>query len=137
RVAALHQLYVERPHGLDPHADVMRGLLEDLRRAIVGKRLGANAARFGEDLLATIDLERGEWQGRRVDGALLDALAAAHDETLLRRCMDRLPDASLRTEARRRVIRLHIAASPFPEVRQNAATVEPIVLKLGAYPVSP
>src|SRR5262249_33743788 len=48
-----------------------------------------------------------------------------------------LPDANLRQEARRRVIRLKIAESPFPEVRENPAAVEEVVMKLGAYPISP
>src|SRR5581483_12351084 len=53
-----------------------------------------------------------------------------------RRFGARLPDAGLRQQAQRRVIRLHIAASPLPEVRDNARAVEDTVLAQGRYPVS-
>ena len=63
---------------------------------------------------------------------MLDALAASQDEETLHLFVDRLPNEDLRTEARRRIVRLHIAASPFPEVQAHADDVEERVLIRGA-----
>lgn len=70
--------------------------------------------------------------GRPVDAALLDELEARGDEATLRQLAARLRDEPLRTEARRRIIRLHVAASAWPEVRGDAAAVEAEVLRTGA-----
>jgi hypothetical protein len=43
----------------------------------------------------------------------------------------RIADAPLRKDARRRIIRLHIAASPSKHVRENAETIEATVLETG------
>src|SRR5262249_56594205 len=66
----------------------------------------------------------------------IDQIAARGDTALLRRFADRLPAAPVRDEARRRVIRLAIAASPFDEVRADAAVVEARVLRDGINRVS-
>jgi hypothetical protein len=137
RLAAMHDLYIERPTAVAAHPNVINPLFADLRRAIAGHRVGQVATRYGEDLLATIDLEQGQWRGKPVDLALIDQLFSANDEKLLHRLADRLPTAELRDQARRRVIRIRIAASQFPEVVQNAAAVEEKVMKMGANPVSP
>src|SRR5262249_18983057 len=136
RVAAMHEVYLERTNGVAPHDRVMSELLADLRQALDKRRLGPIAVRYGADLLATVDLERGNLRGRPVDVAVLDQLLAAGDEGQLRRCGQRLPDPGLRTEARRRVVRLHIQASPYPEVHENAAAVEQAVLKTGSNRIS-
>ena len=65
----------------------------------------------------------------------LDGFQAAGDEPLLRRFALRLADKALQVEARRRVIRLHIAASKWPEVTAHAPEVEAAVLAAGRYPV--
>src|SRR5262249_20927050 len=56
------------------------------------------------------------------------------DEALLRRFAARLPDPELRRRALRRVVRLHIAASPYPEVRGHAREVEDLMMKQGKNP---
>ena len=111
-------------------------LFADLRRALAAGRLGANAASFGRELIGAAELERGLWGGNRVGVDTIDALYTAGDEATLRRFNDRLPSSALREQARRRVIRLHIAASPFPEVRAHAAVVEELVLQRGSYPLA-
>jgi hypothetical protein len=55
--------------------------------------------------------ERGAWAGRTVDLAMIDALFAAGQESTLRRFAGRLPSPGLRDEARRRLIRIHTAAT--------------------------
>src|SRR6185503_19182329 len=62
-------------------------------------------------------------------------LAASKDEPTLRLFVDRLPTEDLRNEARRRIVRLHIAASTYPEVRANADDVEERVLIRGSNPI--
>jgi hypothetical protein len=55
---------------------------------------------------------------------------------ILLRAARRLPDAALREEAARLVVRQRIAASGFPEVRAAAETVEAAVLRQGTNPVA-
>jgi hypothetical protein len=88
-------------------------------------------------MTTTLDLERGRWGQRAIDAAFLDQLAVQHDERLLARIAARLPDATLRAEAKRRVIRLRIAGTPYPEVRDDAAHVEAVVMEFGRNPISP
>ena len=125
----MQQLYIERENGVNGNAEVEDPMFADLRRALERHRLGLAATAFGQELIAIVDLEHGLWSGRPVDVPTIDALFAAHDEKTLRRFADRLPTPHLRDEARRRVVRIHIAASPFHEVRDHAAAVEEIVMK--------
>lgn len=132
---AMQRLYVERSHAVrDDHAELAQ-LFDDLRAAIAGSKLGPVATRLGKELLAVTEVERGRWRGREVNAALLDSLESAKDEPTLRLFVERLPTESLRTEARRRIVRLHIAESPFPEVRAHADAVEERVLIRGSNPI--
>ncbi len=131
RLATLHRLYLERPAGLDGNPQVREPLLEELRAALTKGKLGPVASHFGQELVATIDVENGRWQGRVVDTAMMDALAGSGNEMTLSRFVERLPSAELREQARRRILRIHIALSPFPEVRQGAAAVEETILREG------
>jgi len=78
-----------------------------------------------------VDLQRGLWQGARVDVAMLDTLATAGNEVTLRRFQRRLPSAELREAAMRRIVRIHVALSPFAEVRDAGKAVEDTVLTAG------
>ncbi len=131
KLAALHRAFLLRPRGTAPHPDDVEGDLAALRGALARGALGPVASRHGTDLLLTIDLDRGIWRGAPLTSAALDALEAKKDEELLRRVAMRVPDATLRQEARRRIVRLHIAASPSREVRDHAAEVEARVLATG------
>jgi hypothetical protein len=135
RLEALHQVFLMRPVGLEPHAPVMAELLARLQTAMAKGRLGPFATKHGEDLLATVELGHDRWKGAPVTTGVLDGLQAAGDEALLRRFALRLADKTLQVEARRRVIRLHIAASKWPEVTGHAADVEAAVLAAGRYAV--
>ncbi|HEY3357086.1 MAG TPA: hypothetical protein VGQ83_27800, partial [Polyangia bacterium] len=136
RLEAMQRLYLERRNGIDGHPAVLGELFADLRRALAARRLGPTATRFGQKLIAAVDLEQGRWAGRPVDVTVLDGLLAAHDEKTLLLFARRLPAPGLRDEARRRVIRLRIAASFFPEVRDHRAAVEEQVMQHGAYPIA-
>jgi len=131
RLTAMQMLYLERAHGSDGHASVVSSMFDELRKALDAHRLGPVATRFGEELLAAVDLEQGRYRGRPVDAPTIDSLYARRDEATLRRFVDRLPSKSLRDEARRRVVRLEIAASPFPELRAHGEQVEERVLQQG------
>jgi hypothetical protein len=136
RAAAIQRLYIERPAGLDAHAATLYPVTDELRRKLDAGKLGPAATRLVWELLAVVHVERGLYGGRPVDLALLDDLSARHDEALLRRFADRLPDQALRDQARRRAVELAIAASPFPEVRDERAAVEARVLQQGSNRVS-
>jgi hypothetical protein len=99
--------------------------------------LGPIARRSAAAMLAALELDHGIWYGRAVDPALIDALAAQRDEAALAVLSVRIPDAALRDTAQRRLIRLRIAASPFPEVRDDAAHVEEAMMELGKNAISP
>jgi hypothetical protein len=136
RLATMQSLYLERPLGTNGHAVVVSPMFDELRGALQAHRLGPVATRFGEELLSVVDLERGIYQGRAVDVAMMDDLYARRDEATLRRFAQRLPRQELRDEARRRVIRLAIDASPFPEVRARRADVEKRVFDQGSNAIS-
>src|ERR1043165_5488400 len=76
------------------------------------------------------------FQGRPVDDAMIDALAAAGNEMTLRRFANRPPGAELRDAAKRRLIRVHIQLSAFDEVHAAAAEVEDRVVRDGHNGVS-
>ena len=136
RLDAMEQLYVDRGPDVSAPANTVANTLTRLQRDIDGKRLGPVGQSRGSDLLVALDLERNRWNGRPVDASALDALQTIGNERVLRWAMNRLPDESLRREARRRVIRLHLGASPFPEVKQHAQAVEQAVMATGANPIT-
>jgi hypothetical protein len=136
RLSVLHRLYLDRKAGLDGHPQVVAPLFDDLRTALAKKKLGSTATYFGRELVETVDLEHGQWQGKPVDAATMDALAVAGNELTLTRFAERLSSAPLRDEAKRRILRIHIRLSPFPEVRSAGQALEDSILKLGHNPVS-
>src|SRR5579859_2346105 len=80
RIAAMQSLYLERPPGFDAHADIANPMFIELRSALDRHRLGPIATRFGEELLAAVELERGRYRGRPVDVGVIDELKARADE---------------------------------------------------------
>jgi len=131
RVATIQRLYVDRPFGLDGHPTVLAPFLDDLRTSLATNKLGAVARTFTAELIATVDLEHGIWQGRRVDLPMMDALAAAGNEMTLTRFAERLRKPGLREQAKRRIVRVHVALSAFDEVHADAAAVEDAVMRDG------
>lgn len=136
RLRVMQQIYRERKNGVDGTARVQEALFADLRHALALHRLGPIAAHLGQELVEVFDLEHGLWTGRAVDVAMLESLSSARDEKALRLFAARLPSPALRDGALRRIIRLRIAASLYPEVREHAAQVEEILLKQGIYPLA-
>lgn len=135
QVAALIAAYRERPTDVRVRSEEIDALAAHVQQRVAG--LGAVGARHARELLATLDLERGRWQGRSVDAAFLDERAGAGDDATLALFAARLPDAALRAEAARRLVRLRIARSPFAEVREDAVHVEELVVRTGINPIAP
>jgi len=118
RLEALHRIYLRQSAGVGRLSTVDH-LTADLRKALEGRSLGPTAARYASELLDDLGLAQGAWRGQRIDLALLDQLAGGRDEKALMRIAARAPDTTMRLEARRRVVRLRIQASPWPEVERD------------------
>jgi hypothetical protein len=136
RLDAIHQTFLLRPRSamLGPEATAR---VERIRGWLDEGRLGDHASRLARDLLLSLDLERGRFRGRALTMDDLDELASARDRELLQRIVARVRDEDLVREARRRIVRIHIASSPYPEVRERAAEVEATVLEEGRNPIDP
>jgi hypothetical protein len=137
RLLELHMLYLDRPHTVQPGAAVARELFEALREAHSKKHLGPYAMKLAAQLLEAYDLEHGRWRGRALDLPALDELFAARDAASLHLILARSSSEQLRDEAKRRIIRLHIASSKFPEVKAQSAQVEETLMRLGYNPQDP
>ncbi|HRG99377.1 MAG TPA: hypothetical protein PLR99_24190, partial [Polyangiaceae bacterium] len=135
RLEALHKTLLFRPRGTAPHPEAVADDVAKLTAALDKGRLGPIAARYGRDLLVDIDLGRGVLSGAPVTVATLDALFTRKDELLLRRVAQRVPDAGLRDEARRRIVRLHVAASASAHVRAHPDETQARVMAEGRNPV--
>jgi uncharacterized membrane protein YgcG len=131
RIEALARVYLERAPGRSASDDAARAL-DDARRSATGPE----ELRAAGTLAVGLELERGRWQGRPVDAAAVDTMASDVGVVLLLRAARRLPDPALRTQAERLVVRQRIVASPFPEVRAAADSVEAVVLQRGTNPTS-
>jgi hypothetical protein len=136
RLAALQAVYIQRPWGRDGDPKITKPIFDELRRRFLTGRFGPNAARLVNDLLGVVDLELGRYGGHAVGLPEVRWIAAGGDQLVLRRFSDRLPAADLRAQAQRDLIRLRIAASPFPEVRADAAAIEDRVVVEGVNRVS-
>lgn len=106
-------------------------LFDVVRAALAKHRLDSVASRYAAAYVADMEPVRGVRNGHPVTVATLDELLRSEDDSTLAQYANRLPDSSLRVEARRRVIRLRIAASPYAQVRENAAAVEQMLMNTG------
>jgi hypothetical protein len=136
RMSTLHKLYLDRGVGVEAHPVAVAALLAEAKERIAKGKLGPIGTRFATELIETAELEHGSWRGRTIDGALLDELAAAGNEITLKRFSERLPSAELRDEARRRIVRIHVALSPFPEVQHGGPELETKILAEGHNAIS-
>jgi hypothetical protein len=136
QIDSAQRLYLERKVGIDATRDETLHLESELRSDLAAKRFGPWAEKHVHQLLEELELEHGFWQGHPIDASVLDTLFKSSDEATLRRCSERLTDAALRDQARRRIIRLHVAASPFTEVHADPAALEETMMKSGINPVS-
>jgi hypothetical protein len=134
RLEALHRIYLRQNAGVGRLSTVDH-LTADLRKALEDGSLGPTAARYASELLDDLGLAQGAWRGQRIDLALLDQLAGGRDEKALMRIAARAPDTTMRLEARRRVVRLRIQASQWPEVQRDPE-VENRVISTGVNAVS-
>ncbi|HET7825945.1 MAG TPA: hypothetical protein VFK90_11460, partial [Anaeromyxobacter sp.] len=131
RLDVLQQVYAQRPSSVAVRSSLADERGAALRRDLASRRLGPAARSRAADLSTLLDLERGRFQGGALDAGALEAMAAAGDERTLRWAAARGPDVALREEARRTIVRLHVRASPFPEVQANRAAVEEALMRDG------
>jgi hypothetical protein len=136
RLSEMHTLLLDRRNGVAPQSKVMVALFADVSEAVDSHRLDTLATRYATELMSDVEMGRGTRGGQPVDAPMLDRLFGARDEPALRRYALRLPDSVLRSEARRRVIRLHVRTSPFAQVRENAIAVEETVMREGSNPMA-
>jgi hypothetical protein len=136
RLSGMHTLLLDRRTDVGPHPTVMTALFADVTDAVDAHRLGPVGTRYATELISDLEMQRGTRGGQPVDVAMLDRIFHSGDETALRRYALRLPDSLLRAEAQRRVIRAHIRASAFPEVRENATAIEATMMRVGSNQIS-
>jgi hypothetical protein len=135
QLAAAHRVTVGRPVGA-PAPRALAEVVKALRPRLAAGKLGPVASRTAAELVEATDLDRGLWRGREVDEEVVSERGAAGEEPVLLRMAARLPDAALRLEAERQVVRLRVARSPLPEVRADAGAVEGRVLAQGVNPIA-
>ncbi|MDP3151124.1 MAG: hypothetical protein Q8N23_00555 [Archangium sp.] len=123
RLRATYDVLARRPR--EP-APALRKLRSQLPAQPSTRALNA----LVESLRALLDLDDGIVDGQPLTEATVLQL---DDEALLRRIDARAPDEALRTAARRRIVRIHIAQSPVKEVQTRAAEVEAAVMKAGRW----
>ncbi len=128
---ALHQAFRLRPRGTAPHPEVVADDVSALRTAVAEGVLGPVASRFASEVLTAIEFGQGRCQGAPLTLSTLDGFQAKKDEDLLRLVALRVPDTKLEKEAKRRIVRLHIEASPSAYTRQHADEVEVLVTETG------
>jgi hypothetical protein len=136
RLSAMQELYLAHTQNQALHLVVEAGMAQELRHGIDKGRFGPTGRRMAAALLEVDDLEHGRWAGHTVDVPRINELATAGDEKTLRLLIAHLPRPDLRDEARRRVIRMHVAASPFSEVREHAIAIEAALMQHGNNPIS-
>lgn len=126
RLLAAHEVLATRPREASPSLDtLMNRLLEWPREKLPPALPPIFAA-----LLITLELDHGQVDGHALTQA---DITNTQDEALLTRMGDRLPDESLRTAARHRLVQLRIARSETPEVKARAAEVEEAVVRTGRW----
>lgn len=81
-------------------------------------------------LVTTLELDHGRLGGKPLTATDIEAV---QDDGLLLRIAARVPDESLRLAARRRLVRLRIERSDWPEVKARAAEVEAQVMSYGRW----
>lgn len=136
KVAILEQLYITRRGGLEPHKEVEDALMDDLRNAVNGFGMGFTARTMARLILYDYDLRRMIWHGSKLSIDIINRLARDKNEHELERIMGSVPDRAIRDEAKRRIIRLRMERSPYPELLNIAQTVEQRVFYHSTFPLS-
>ncbi len=115
---------------IDRQREASKELHELLERLQTARDVRPDLAPVVAALKEVLELDEG-----RLSGAPLtpDRTLTLDDEVLLRRVINRAFDEAVRVAARRRIIRLHLASSPVPEVKNRAAAVEAAVMQSGRW----
>ncbi|MFT3712152.1 MAG: hypothetical protein QM817_31295 [Archangium sp.] len=81
-------------------------------------------------LMTTLELDHGQYGGQPLTTELINT---AQDDLVLTRMASRVPSASLREDAKRRLVRLRIERSDWPEVKARADEVEKALMATGRW----
>lgn len=133
RFGALVTAYRNRSNRFDTSRRQRARVVADIRRVL--PTLTGAARNHGATALAVLQAESGQYRGQCVTVPLLDKLFGRNDEEALHLLRRRLPDAWLRREAARRIIRLAIRISPYRELLRRSLQVENAVLRDGYFAV--
>ncbi|MBN1629693.1 MAG: hypothetical protein JW990_08015 [Thermoleophilia bacterium] len=136
RFAALVRAYRDRPQAFvtcDRQRTRLVARLKQRLRAFAGESV---RRRHAAAALAVLEAESGRFGGQPVTALLLDRLTRSQDLEALKLLHRRLPDATIRRAAARRIVRLAIDASKHRELRSMARQVEDAVLRDGFFAVS-
>lgn len=126
RLIAANEVLAARPREPSPSLDALLNRLAEQPR----EQLPPTLPPVFDALLTTLELDHGLFNGRPLSRADIDA---TQDDGLLLRMVARLPDAQLREAATRRLVRLRIEKSDWPEVRARADEVEAAVVSTGRW----
>lgn len=136
QIESVRRLYDQRPTGRDASPETIDELIEVLRAEEADT--GRTGLEYRNRLLSVLYLERGLLpDGRAVSVADLDRMFQEGEEEPLLLYSRRMPDEGLRTDARRRLVRLRIQSSEYEELREYAEVVEARVMAEGRMVVSP
>lgn len=124
RLQVAHDFLVSRPRERSAALEALGARLAQVRGA------PASVQAVVDSLRGLIEVEQGRLDGQVLTEASVQRL---DDEAQLRRIEARAPDEAVRTAARRRVVRLHIAQSTVREVKARADEVEAAVLATGRW----
>jgi hypothetical protein len=136
QLEAAHAALWDRPSEWALPAEATPRLRERLRPRPADAGGERPTAAICAEGLAALEMEAGRAGGGPVTRESLAALEAAGDQRALARLGLRLPDPTLRQQARRSLLRVRIAASAHAELRADVEAAAELVLAKGANPVS-
>lgn len=132
KMQALLKIISARPAGVQWSKPDLSAFRAQLVHLLTDEEVGGATRAQVAEMLAVVDLETGRHEGEFVTNETIDGI---DDIDILSRFNKRLPSADLRAHARRRIVRIRIADSKYPEVREDAARVERAVMKTGRNPL--
>ncbi|MBL8915849.1 MAG: hypothetical protein JNM17_34440 [Archangium sp.] len=126
QLLAANDVLQARPREPSASLDALLNRFDQLDRS----KLQPSLPPVFDALLTTLELDHGELGGKPVTA---EDIAVAQDDLLLMRMTQRLPNEALRETAKRRLVRLRIERSDWPEVRARADEVERALMTTGRW----
>lgn len=121
-------VYTRRKVGLNATPSAVERLKASLVKALARTDLPAERRAQASSLLQTVDIEAGRIDGQPISARTIEVIS---DTRTLDRIQRRAPAHSHRELAKRQLVRLRVAASPFAQVRQNPEAVVSRLMRHG------